>query len=114
MAGKIEIRASGEKYRFVVLNRTGEKLLQSAAFDDKASAKRAASTLVRATSGAEIVDATKPAAVKPTAVKAATPKLAAGKAAAPKAAPPKAAAAKPAARKTAARTTGARRPAPKR
>ncbi len=29
MAGKIEIRKSGEKFRFVVLNRNGEKLLQS-------------------------------------------------------------------------------------
>ena len=35
MAGKIEIRKSGEKFRFVVLNRNGEKLLQSGQFDDK-------------------------------------------------------------------------------
>ena len=62
MAGKIEIRKSGDKFRFVVLNRRGEKLLQSGQFDDKASAKRAASSLARAVSGAEIVDATKPAA----------------------------------------------------
>jgi len=62
MAGKIEIRKSGEKFRFVVLNRSGEKLLQSGQFDDKASAKRAASSLTRAVSGAEILDATKPAA----------------------------------------------------
>jgi uncharacterized protein YegP (UPF0339 family) len=62
MAGKIEIRKSGEKFRFVVLNRSGEKLLQSGQFDDKASTKRAASSLARAVSGAEIVDATKPAA----------------------------------------------------
>ncbi|HEY8703215.1 MAG TPA: hypothetical protein VIL98_00570 [Gaiellaceae bacterium] len=62
MAGKIEIRKNGEKFRFVVLNRSGEKLLQSGQFDDKASTKRAASSLARAVSGAEIVDATKPAA----------------------------------------------------
>ncbi len=62
MAGKIEIRASGEKFRFVVLNRSGVKLLQSGQFDDKASAKRAASSLVKAISDAEIVDASKPAA----------------------------------------------------
>jgi len=62
MAGKIEIRKSGEKFRFVVLNRSGEKLLQSGQFDDKPSAKRAASSLARAVSGAEILDATKPAA----------------------------------------------------
>ena len=62
MAGKIEIRRSGEKFRFVVLNRSGEKLLQSGQFDDKASTKRAASSLVKAVSGAEIIDETKPAA----------------------------------------------------
>ncbi len=62
MAGKIEIRTSGEKFRFVVLNRSGEKLLQSGQFDDKPSAKQAASSLARAVSGAKIVDATKPAA----------------------------------------------------
>jgi hypothetical protein len=62
MAGKIEIRKSGEKFRFVVLNRSGEKLLQSGQFDDKPSTKRAASALARAVSGAEILDATKPAA----------------------------------------------------
>ena len=62
MAGKIEIRKSGAKFRFVVMNRSGEKLLQSGQFDDKASTKRAASSLVRAVSGAEIVDTTKPAA----------------------------------------------------
>ncbi len=62
MAGKMEIRASGERFRFVVLNRSGEKLLQSGPFDDKASAKRAASSLAKAVSGAEIVDATKTAA----------------------------------------------------
>ena len=62
MAGKIEIRKSGEKFRFIVLNRSGEKLLQSGQFDDKASAKRAASSLAKAVSGAEILDATKPAA----------------------------------------------------
>ncbi len=62
MAGKMEIRASGDRFRFVVLNRTGEKLLQSGPFDDKASAKRAASSLAKAVSGAEIIDATKPAA----------------------------------------------------
>jgi hypothetical protein len=62
MAGKIEIRRSGEKFRFVVLNRSGEKLLQSGQFDDKPSAKRAASSLAKAVSGAEIVDATKTAA----------------------------------------------------
>jgi hypothetical protein len=45
MAGKIEIRKSGEKFRFVVLNRNGEKLLQSGQFDDKPSTKtRSAST----------------------------------------------------------------------
>lgn len=62
MAGKIEIRKSGEKFRFVVLNRSGEKLLQSGQYDDKPSTKRAASALARAVSGAEILDATKPAA----------------------------------------------------
>ena len=62
MAGKIEIRTSGEKFRFVVLNRSGEKLLQSGQFDDKPSTKQAASSLARAVSGAKIVDATKPAA----------------------------------------------------
>jgi hypothetical protein len=62
MAGKIEIRRSGEKFRFVVLNRSGDKLLQSGQFDDKPSTKRAASSLAKAVSGAEIVDATKPAA----------------------------------------------------
>jgi hypothetical protein len=65
MAGKIEIRASGEKFRFVVLNRSGEKLLQSGQFGDKPSAKRAASSLAKAVSGAEIIDATKPAAAGP-------------------------------------------------
>ena len=59
MAGKIEIRASGEKFRFVVLNRSGEKLLQSGQFDDKPGAKRAASSLAKAVTGAEISDATK-------------------------------------------------------
>ena len=62
MAGRIEIRRSGEKFRFVVLNRSGQKLLQSGQFDDKPSTKRAASSLAKAVSGAEIVDATKPAA----------------------------------------------------
>jgi uncharacterized protein YegP (UPF0339 family) len=62
MAGKIEIRKSGEKFRFVVLNRNGEKLVQSRQFDDQQSTKRAASSLAKAVSGAEIVDATKPAA----------------------------------------------------
>jgi uncharacterized protein YegP (UPF0339 family) len=61
MAGKIEIRKRGEKFRFVVLNRNGDKLLQSGPFDDKPSTKRAASSLAKAASGAEIVDATKPA-----------------------------------------------------
>ena len=62
MAGAIEVRASGEKFRFVVVNRNGDKLLQSGQFDDKASAKRAATSLVKAVTGAAIVDATKPAA----------------------------------------------------
>jgi hypothetical protein len=62
MAGKIEIRKRGEKFRFVVLNRSGEKLLQSGQFDDKASTKRAASSLAKAVSGAAIVDATEAAA----------------------------------------------------
>jgi uncharacterized protein YegP (UPF0339 family) len=62
MAGKIEIRKSGDKFRFVVLNRRGEKLLQSGQFDDKASTKRAASSLAKAVSGAEIIDASKSAA----------------------------------------------------
>lgn len=66
MAGKIEIRRSGEKYRFVVLNRSGEKLLQSGQFDDKASTKRAASSLAKAVYGAEIIDETKPAAAAAT------------------------------------------------
>jgi hypothetical protein len=74
MAGKIEIRKSGEKFRFVVLNRSGDKLLQSGQFDDKASTKRAASSLTKAVTGAEIVDATKPAtdAAKTTARRAAS------------------------------------------
>ena len=55
MAGRIEIRTSGEKFRFVVLNRSGEKLLQSGQFDDKPSTKQAASSLARAVSGAKIV-----------------------------------------------------------
>ena len=59
MAGKIEIRTSGEKFRFVVLNRSGEKLLRSGQFDDKPSTRRAASSLARAVNGAEIIDATK-------------------------------------------------------
>jgi uncharacterized protein YegP (UPF0339 family) len=58
MAGKIEIRKSGEKFRFVVRNRNGEKLVQSGQFDDKASTKRAASSLGKALSGAEVVDMT--------------------------------------------------------
>jgi hypothetical protein len=70
MAGKIEIRASGAKFRFVVLNRSGEKLMQSGTFDDKPSAKRAAASLTRAVSGAEISDATKPAVAKPQAASA--------------------------------------------
>jgi hypothetical protein len=37
-------------------------LLQSGQFDDKPSTKRAASSLAKAVSGAEIVDASKPAA----------------------------------------------------
>jgi hypothetical protein len=65
MAGKIEIRKSGEKFRFVVLNRSGEKLMQSAPFEDKAATKRAATALTRAVTGAEVVDATKPAAAAP-------------------------------------------------
>ena len=64
MAGKIEIRKSGEKFRFIVLNRSGEKLLQSGQFDDKPSTRRAVSSLAKAVSGAEIVDATKPAALR--------------------------------------------------
>jgi hypothetical protein len=62
MAGKIEIRKSGEKFRFVVLSRSGEKLVQSGQFEDKPSTKRAASSLAKAVSGAEILDATKSAA----------------------------------------------------
>jgi uncharacterized protein YegP (UPF0339 family) len=65
MAGAIEVRASGAKFRFVVVNRNGDKLLQSGQFDDKASAKRAATSLVKAVSGAAIVDATKPAVASP-------------------------------------------------
>jgi len=37
-------------------------LLQSGQFDEKPNTKRAASSLTKAVSGAEIVDATKPAA----------------------------------------------------
>ena len=62
LTGKIEIRKSGEKFRFVVLSRSGEKLVQSGQFEDKPSTKRAASSLAKAVSGAEIIDATKPAA----------------------------------------------------
>ncbi len=62
MAGKIEIRTSGAKFRFVVLNRSGEKLLQSGQFDDKPSTKRVASSLAKAVSGAKIVDVSKPPA----------------------------------------------------
>jgi hypothetical protein len=61
VAGKLEIRKSGDKFRFVVVNRRGEKLLQSGQFDDKPATKRAASSLAKAVSGAEIVDATRPA-----------------------------------------------------
>ena len=61
MAGKIEIRKSGERFRFVVLNRNGDKLVQSGQFADKASTKRAAASLGKAVSGAEVVDVTKPA-----------------------------------------------------
>jgi hypothetical protein len=61
VAGRIEVRKSGEKFPFVVLNRNGEKLLQSGPFDEKPSTRRAASSLAKAASGAEIVDATKPA-----------------------------------------------------
>ena len=102
MAGKIEIRASGAKFRFVVLNRSGEKLLQSGPFDDKPSAKRAASSLGKAIVGAEIVDATKVVAAAPKAT-VATPKA---RAAAPKAkaAAPKAKAAAPKARAAARRS----------
>jgi uncharacterized protein YegP (UPF0339 family) len=71
MAGKIEIRASGDKFRFVVMSRNGEKLLQSGQFDDKPSAKRAASSLAKAVTGAEISDATKPA---PAATRKAAPR----------------------------------------
>jgi len=73
MAGAIEVRASGEKFRFVVMNRNGDKLLQSAQFDDKASAKRAATSLVKAVTGAAIVDATKPAVAAPKAKAAPKP-----------------------------------------
>ena len=52
MAGKIEIRKSGEK------------LAQSGQFDDKPSTRRAASSLAKAVSGAKIVDATKPTALR--------------------------------------------------
>jgi len=65
MAGAIEVRASGAKFRFVVVNRSGDKLLQSGQFDDKASAKRAATSLIKAVTGAAIVDATKPAVAAP-------------------------------------------------
>jgi len=64
MAGKIEIRKSGEKFRFVVLNRSGEKLVQSGQFDDKPSTRQAASSLAKAVSGAKIGDATKPTALR--------------------------------------------------
>jgi len=73
MAGVIEVRASGGKFRFVVVNRNGDKLLQSGQFDDKASAKRAATSLVKAVTGATIVDATKPAVAAPKATAAAKP-----------------------------------------
>lgn len=66
LAGKIEIRRSGEKFRFVALNRSGEKLLQSGQSDDKASTKRASSSLAKAVSGAELIDETKPAAAAAT------------------------------------------------
>jgi hypothetical protein len=61
MAGKIEIRTSGERFRYVVLNRSGETLSRSGLFDDKPSTRRAATSLAKAMSGAAIVDATKPA-----------------------------------------------------
>jgi hypothetical protein len=61
MAGKIEIRTSGERFRYVVLNRSGETLSRSGPFDDKPSTKRAASSLAKAVSGAAIIDVTKPA-----------------------------------------------------
>jgi uncharacterized protein YegP (UPF0339 family) len=69
MAGKIEIRKAGQKFRFVVVSRQGTKLAQSELFDDKPSAKRGAKALSGAVSGAEIVDTTTdgkaPAATKP-------------------------------------------------
>ena len=74
MAGKIEIRASGERFRFVVLNRSGVKLLQSGQFDDKGSAKRAASSLAKAMSGAEIIDASTPAAGSKSSSRSPSPK----------------------------------------
>lgn len=96
MAGKIEIRASGEKYRYVVLNRSGDKLLQSAQFDDKAAAKRAATSLAKAVSDAEIVDASKPA---PAAAKVAKPAAVAAKAVKPVAAAAKSSARRPSAKR---------------
>jgi hypothetical protein len=60
MAGKIEIRKSREKFRFVVLNRNGEKLLQSGSTQAEHQAGRVFAG--EAVSGAEILDATKPAA----------------------------------------------------
>lgn len=71
MAGKIEIRKSGEKFRYVVLNSRGDKVLQGPAKEDKAEVKRNAASLVKAVSGAEIVDATKRTAAG--AAKAKTP-----------------------------------------
>ena len=58
MAGKIEIRKAGQKFRFVVVSRQGTKLAQSELFDDKPSAKRGAKALSGAVSGAEIIDTT--------------------------------------------------------
>ncbi len=58
MAGKIELRKSGEKFRFVVLNSRGAKVAQSEQYENKAAAKRAAGSLAKLVADAEIVDTT--------------------------------------------------------
>jgi uncharacterized protein YegP (UPF0339 family) len=65
MAGKVEIRTSGEKIRYVVLSRNGEILSRSTTFEDKASARRSLSSLTKALNGAEIIDVTRPSVLSP-------------------------------------------------
>jgi uncharacterized protein YegP (UPF0339 family) len=58
MAGKIELRRSGEKFRFVVLNSRGAKVAQSEQYENKAAAKRVLGSFAKLVADAEVVDAT--------------------------------------------------------